>query len=110
VAVIENGSAWLVPLLDQLASTYKKMPEGFLGNPVEEVRNRIHISPFWEENLGELSSIVGSERVLFGSDYPHPEGLAQPVRYIDVLNERTKLSEEDKAKIMGGNLARLIAA
>jgi predicted TIM-barrel fold metal-dependent hydrolase len=86
------------------------MPEGFLGNPVEEVRNRIHISPFWEENLGELSSIVGTERVLFGSDYPHPEGLAEPVRYIDVLNERTKLGEEDKAKIMGGNLARLIAA
>ncbi len=86
------------------------MPEGFLGDPVEEIRNRIHISPFWEDDLGELSSIVGVERVLFGSDYPHPEGLAKPARYIDVLNERTKLSEEDKAKIMGGNLARLVAA
>ena len=29
---------------------------------------------------------------------------------VDVLTERTKLSEEDKAKVMGGNLARLIAA
>jgi predicted TIM-barrel fold metal-dependent hydrolase len=86
------------------------MPEAFPGDPVEEVRNRIHISPFWEDGLGELSSIVGVERVLFGSDYPHPEGLAEPLRYVDVLNERTKLSEEDKAKIMGGNLARLIAA
>ena len=86
------------------------MPEGFLGNPVDEVRNRIHISPFWEEDLGELSSIVGVERVLFGSDYPHPEGLAEPARYIDVLNERTKLTDEEKAKIMGGNLARLMAA
>ena len=110
VAVIENGSAWLVPLLNELGDAYKKAPEGFLGNPVEEVRNRIHISPFWEEDLGELSSIVGVERVLFGSDYPHPEGLAEPARYIDVLNERTKLTDEEKAKIMGGNLARLIAA
>ncbi len=66
--------------------------------------------PFWEDNLGELASIVGVERVLFGSDYPHPEGLAEPTRYIDVLNERTELSEEDKAKVMGGNLAWLIAA
>ena len=110
VAVIENGSAWLVPLLNELGDAYKKAPEGFLGNPVDEVKNRIHISPFWEEDLGELSSIVGVERVLFGSDYPHPEGLAEPARYIDVLNERTKLTDEEKAKIMGGNLARLMAA
>jgi predicted TIM-barrel fold metal-dependent hydrolase len=107
VAVIENGSAWLTPLLDELAEAYKKMPEGFLGNPVEEVRNRIHISPFWEEDLAELSSIVGVERVLFGSDWPHPEGLADPIRYVDEL---TKLTEPDQAKIMGGNLARLVAA
>jgi len=110
VAVIENGSAWLIPLLKELGDAYKKAPEGFIGDPVEEVRNRIHISPFWEEDLGELSSIVGVERVLFGSDYPHPEGLAEPARYIDVLNERTKLTDEEKAKIMGGNLARLMAA
>jgi predicted TIM-barrel fold metal-dependent hydrolase len=110
IAVIENGSAWLVPLLGQLADVYKKMPEAFPRDPVEEIRNRIHISPFWEDNLGELAGVVGVDRVLFGSDYPHPEGLAEPARYIDVLTERTTLSEEDKAKIMGGNLARLIAA
>jgi predicted TIM-barrel fold metal-dependent hydrolase len=110
VAVIENGSAWLVPLLNQLADVYKKTPESFAGDPVEMITSRLHISPFWEENLGELAGIVGAERVLFGSDYPHPEGLAEPARYIDVLNERTSLGDDDKAKIMGGNLARLIAA
>ena len=105
LAVIENGSSWLVPLLNELADVYKKAPEGFLGDPVEAVRTRVHISPFWEEDLAELSSIMGADRVLFGSDYPHPEGLADPVRYVDVL---TKLDESDKAKIMGGNLARLV--
>jgi predicted TIM-barrel fold metal-dependent hydrolase len=110
LAVIENGSSWLVPLLDQLADVRKKMPNAFAGDPVQEIRNRVHISPFWEENLGELAGIVGTDRVLFGSDYPHPEGLAEPARYIDVLNERTRLDEAAKAKIMGGNLARLIAA
>jgi predicted TIM-barrel fold metal-dependent hydrolase len=105
VSVIENGSAWLVPLLDELASVYKKQPKGFLGDPVEEVKNRIHISPFWEEDMFELSQIVGVDRVLFGSDYPHPEGLADPVTYVDALK---KFSEPDQAKIMGGNLARLI--
>ncbi|MDV9170334.1 amidohydrolase family protein [Streptomyces sp. W16] len=105
VSVIENGSSWLLPLLDQLASTYKKQPKGFLGDPVEEVRKRIHISPFWEEDMAALSEVVGVERVLFGSDYPHPEGLADPVSYIDALQG---MKEADQAKIMGGNLARLI--
>ncbi|MCX4405223.1 amidohydrolase family protein [Streptomyces sp. NPDC059837] len=105
VSVIENGSSWLVPLLDQLADVYKKQPQGFLGDPVEEVKNRIHISPFWEEDMAELAGIIGVERVLFGSDYPHPEGLADPVTYIDAIQS---MKETDQAKIMGGNLARLI--
>ncbi|MER5901766.1 amidohydrolase family protein [Streptomyces mirabilis] len=105
VSVIENGSSWLVPLLDQLADVYKKQPQGFLGDPVEEVKNRIHISPFWEEDMAELAGIIGVERVLFGSDYPHPEGLADPVTYIDAIQG---MKEADQAKIMGGNLARLI--
>ncbi|MGW3285854.1 amidohydrolase family protein [Streptomyces sp. NPDC001002] len=107
VAVIENGSSWLVPLLDQLTDIYKKQPKGFLGDPVEEVKRRIHISPFWEEDMAALSGIVGVERVLFGSDYPHPEGLADPVSYIDALK---RMDPADQAKIMGGNLARLIDA
>jgi hypothetical protein len=55
VAVIENGSTWLVPLLGQLGDVYKKAPEGFPGDPVAEARNRIHISPFCDEDLAELS-------------------------------------------------------
>ena len=107
VAVIENGSTWLEPVLSTLADLYKKMPQEFAGDPVAEVKKRIHISPFFEEDLHELVKVVGPERVLFGSDYPHPEGLAQPLTYIDRINE---LSETDQALIMGGNLARLIDA
>jgi predicted TIM-barrel fold metal-dependent hydrolase len=106
VAVIENGSSWLVPLLDTMATIYKKQPQAFPSDPVEEIRNRIHISPFWEEDMAELAGLVGADRVLFGSDYPHPEGLADPVSYVDAL---TKLSAEDQAKIMGGNMARLVS-
>jgi hypothetical protein len=35
VAVIENGSSWLVPLLDTLGDVYKKAPEGFAGTTQE---------------------------------------------------------------------------
>jgi predicted TIM-barrel fold metal-dependent hydrolase len=107
VAVIENGSSWVEPLLKTLADLHKKMPHEFLGDPVEAVRTRIHISPFYEDDLSTLTDLVGVERVLFGSDYPHPEGLAHPAHYLDAIRN---LSQDDQAKIMGGNLARLIPA
>jgi predicted TIM-barrel fold metal-dependent hydrolase len=105
LAVIENGSSWVEPLLKKLADIYKKMPQEFAEDPVDVMKRQVHISPFWEEDLAELARLVGVDRVLFGSDYPHPEGLANPVSYVDELKG---LSEEDVRKIMGGNLARLM--
>ena len=43
--------------------------------------------------------------MLFGSDYPHPEGLADPASYVDEL---AGLPEATIRNIMGGNLARLM--
>ncbi|MFJ8926060.1 amidohydrolase family protein [Streptomyces sp. NPDC102364] len=105
IAVIENGSSWVAPLLQNLADVYKKAPEGFAGDPVEAVKRNIYISPFWEEDLGELADLLGEDKVLFGSDYPHPEGLAEPTSYVDALSG---MDQERQAKIMGGNLARLL--
>ncbi len=105
VAVIENGSSWVAPLLERLADVYKKMPQDFQENPVDVFKRNIYISPFWEEDLGELADLIGVEHVLFGSDYPHPEGLADPVSYADELKS---LDEDSVRKIMGGNLSRLM--
>ena len=105
VAVIENGSSWVEPLLKNLADLYKKMPQDFLEDPIEVIKRNIYISPFWEEDLGALAELIGVDHVLFGSDYPHPEGLADPASYVDEL---AGLPEESIRKIMGGNLARLM--
>ena len=43
--------------------------------------------------------------MLFGSDFPHPEGLADPASYVSQLEG---VPEETVRKIMGGNLARLM--
>ncbi|GAB2658515.1 amidohydrolase family protein [Nocardia goodfellowii] len=104
IAVIENGAAWLPGLLESLATVYKKAPQGFPGDPVEAIK-KIHVSPFWEEDLVELSRVIGADHVLFGSDYPHPEGLAEPARYVDEIKD---LPLADQKLIMGGNLARLM--
>ncbi|HVV35926.1 MAG TPA: amidohydrolase family protein [Acidimicrobiales bacterium] len=105
IAVIENGSAWVAPLLKNLADIYKKMPQDFMERPIDVVRRNIYISPFWEEDPAVLADMIGEDHVLFGSDFPHPEGLADPTTFADDLHG---LSDEVVAKIMGGNLARLM--
>jgi predicted TIM-barrel fold metal-dependent hydrolase len=105
VVVVENGSIWVGPLLRNLADIYKKMPQDFMEEPVAVFKRQIHISPFWEEDLGALAELIGEDRVLFGSDFPHPEGLADPATYVKELEGQ---SEDSIRKIMGGNLARLM--
>jgi len=105
VAVVENGSSWVEPLLRSMAEAYKKVPQDLDEDPVEVFRRNIFISPFWEEDLGALARLVGVGQVLFGSDYPHPEGLADPVSYVEQLRG---LPDDWVRKIMGGNLARLM--
>jgi predicted TIM-barrel fold metal-dependent hydrolase len=107
VAVVENGSSWVEPLLARMADMYKKMPQDFLEDPVAVVKRNVYISPFWEEDLGALAEVIGEGHVLFGSDFPHPEGLADPASYVDEL---AGLPDETIRKIMGGNLARLVNA
>ena len=105
MAVIENGSSWVEPLLKNMADIYKKMPQDFPEDPVEVIRRNIYISPFWEEDPGVLGQLIGEDHVLFGSDYPHPEGLADPASF---AGELSHLPDDVVRKFMGGNLARLM--
>ena len=105
IAVVENGASWVEPLQKALKDLWKKMPQDFPENPLEALRRNIHISPFWEEDFGHLAELLGPDRVLFGSDYPHPEGLGDPVTFAGEIGH---LAPELVGKIMGGNLARLM--
>jgi predicted TIM-barrel fold metal-dependent hydrolase len=106
IAAIENGGDWVVPFLEHLEDTYRKMPQAFDEDPVEAFKRNIYVSPFHEDKLDELIDAIGVDHVLFGSDYPHPEGLAEPCSYVDHLPP--SVSDEDVAKIMGGNLGQLM--
>jgi predicted TIM-barrel fold metal-dependent hydrolase len=108
IAFIENGANWVMPFLEHLSDAYRKMPQVFEEDPVEAFKRNVYISPFHEDRLGDIIDTLGADHVLFGSDYPHPEGLAEPRRYVDHLP--SGLATEDVAKIMGGNLARIMPA
>ena len=74
-------------------------------DPVAVLRRNVWIHPFFEEDPIGLIKAIGTDRVVFGSDYPHPEGLADPVSYAKELDG---LPREDIEKIMGGNLAQAL--
>jgi predicted TIM-barrel fold metal-dependent hydrolase len=104
-APVENGSNWVRPILRDMEHAYASSPHSFDEDPIEVFKRNIYVHPFHEEDPLGLVEILGADRVLFGSDYPHPEGMADPISFVDEL---TSLPAEDVAKIMGGNLSLLM--
>ena len=53
-----------------------------------------------------LRDVIGVDNLMWGSDYPHPESTFPRSRQIleEILADCT---EEEKAKIAGGNAARV---
>jgi predicted TIM-barrel fold metal-dependent hydrolase len=105
ITPVENGSGWVRPLLHDMESAYDFSPHLFEEDPVEVFKRNIFVHPFHEDDPVGLCGVIGADNVLFGSDYPHPEGMSDPISFIDDLDG---LSDEDKAKVMGGNLSRLM--
>ncbi len=104
-APVENGSGWVRPLLQDMEHAYTAAPNVFDEHPVEVFKRNIYVHPFHEEDPIGLVEILGADRVLFGSDYPHPEGMADPLGFVDDLKG---LPDDDVKKIMGGNLNQLM--
>ena len=104
-APVENGSNWVKPVLDALDFGYNFSPHDFEENPVEVFKRNIYVHPFHEENTAGLVDLIGADRVIFGSDWPHPEGLADPITFVDELEG---LPDDVVRQVMGGNLARLL--
>jgi len=105
IAPVENGSGWVRPLLHDMEQAYAFNPHLFEEDPVQVFKRNIFVHPFHEEDPKGLVQVLGADNVLFGSDYPHPEGMADPISFVDDLDG---LPEDDIAKVMGGNLSRLM--
>ncbi|MBS1848037.1 MAG: amidohydrolase family protein [Actinobacteria bacterium] len=102
---VENGSGWVKGLLHDLAGAYKQNPNAFDEDPVAVFKRNIWVHPFHEDDPIGLVELLGADHVLFGSDYPHPEGMVDPISFVDDLAE---LPHDQMAKVMGGNLSRLM--
>jgi predicted TIM-barrel fold metal-dependent hydrolase len=105
IASVENGADWVGPLLHRLDKAYGKMPKAFSRPPRETFRENFFVAPFYEDDPIDLAEFLPAHRILFGSDFPHPEGLAEP---LDYLKEFNKFDEPAIERIFSRNLKGLL--
>ncbi|HEX5065446.1 MAG TPA: amidohydrolase family protein [Myxococcota bacterium] len=106
VASIENGSFWVPWLFTNLKKAFGQMPDAFgHEDPREVFRRHVSVAPYFEDDIPALVDLIGAERVLYGSDFPHAEGLREP---LDFAKELDGLSAADVRAIMRENPRRLV--
>jgi len=105
IASVENGAEFLPDLLKKLRSQANKAPGYFPDDPTEIFKQHVWINPFWEDDVYEVVELMGADRVLFGSDWPHIEALPEP---LDYLRELKDLAPDDRRRILDSNVRELI--
>ncbi len=113
IGAIEQELAWVPHFLDRIDYAYTQRPldwspyrfkEDML--PSDYFHRQVFLS-FQEDIMGIRDRhVIGVDNLVWGSDYPHPESTFPKSREIlgEILADCT---EEEKAKITGGNSARI---
>ena len=100
VASVENGADYLDMLFRKLNQQAKKSPSWFDEDPVELFRKHVWMNPFWEDNVYEIVELMGADHVIFGSDWPHIEGMPTPLDYLEEVKD---LNDGDLQLVMRDN-------
>jgi len=86
---VENGSVWVDPLLRAMEHGVRTGQYGewiggrFTESPTELFRQHVSVAPYDDDDIRGLIELIGANRVLLGSDYPHPEGHPDPAHFLD---------------------------
>ena len=103
---VENGSDWLHDLAKKLKKAERMNVGSFAEPPVDTLRRHVTAAPYYEEDVPALVELMGADQVVMGSDFPHAEGLAEPIRFVDELKG---LDSDVVKSIMRDNGRRLLA-
>lgn len=99
IASVENGSTWVGSLLRRLDAV---LPD---KDPRGTFRRHIWVAVGLGENPRRVADEIGIDQMMFGSDFPHPEGLEQPLSYYEALEG---FNSDETRKVMGANLQGLL--
>lgn len=114
----EAGASWLVNAMYACDRSFLIEPQCSRTEnlPSELIKERCLTAIEPMENIPELVKIVGPDNFFFGTDFPHPEfqvfhGANRVVTEHaagGAAIEEAPIREEVKAKILGGNAARIL--
>ena len=113
VGAVEYELSWIPHFLERMDYGYTQRPTGIIGYRFKEdmvpsdYAHRNVFFGFQEDARGiQDRHIIGVDNILWGSDYPHQESTFPRSQQIleDILADCT---DEEKAKITGGNASRL---
>jgi hypothetical protein len=104
IASVENGAGFLGDLFVKLEQSKKRMPRYYKEDPAELFRRNVWINPFWEDSIPEVIEHMGASQIIYGSDWPHMEGMEHPR---DIFEELDGVSLADQEKILRTNTAAL---
>jgi predicted TIM-barrel fold metal-dependent hydrolase len=101
---VEFSSRWIRPFYAKLQRAQDESAVLFDENPVEVFNRNVWVHAFHEPNpKGLIDMGIPADHIMFGSDFPHPEGMADPLAYAAVVED---LPMDVQAMIMGGSLER----
>ncbi|MCH2171364.1 amidohydrolase [Myxococcota bacterium] len=106
VASIENGAEFLPDLFRKLRQSRDRLSTMgyYKEDPGLLFKEHVWINPFWEDDVYEVESLMGADRVIFGSDWPHIEGMPEPLDYVAELSE---FDGAQRARILRDNALEL---
>jgi predicted TIM-barrel fold metal-dependent hydrolase len=104
IASVENGAGFLGDLFVKLEQSKERMRWYYKEDPSELFRRNVWINPFWEDKIPDVIEHMGADRVIYGSDWPHMEGMEHPR---DIFEELDGVSLADQEKILHRNATAL---
>ena len=110
--VLETNGGWITPWMERLDHHYKIFPfdiPDLTMAPSEYFRRQCYVSFDADEEMLPLaaeSPYVGAERIIWASDYPHPDAKF-PGTVAELLDTIGGLGADDQRAIAAGNARRL---
>jgi hypothetical protein len=102
----EYWSGWIRPFVQRIQRAYEKSPVLFDEDPFEALKRTVYMHIFHEPDPQGLIDLgIPADRLMFGSDFPHPEGMGDPLQYSEVVDG---MAQEDQELIMGGTIAKAL--
>ena len=95
---------WVPDALKTLARLSMGDP-GTSTNLIEQFHDHVWVTPLSDDDVHALLELVPVERVLFGSDYPHAEGFAEPKQFLSLLDG---IPGRDQQRIIRDNARELM--